>query len=267
MLFLPLLEHNYISRCFQRLSLVINALPVDFCQLFKNKHFALNFLYLPFTTNMCFNSFFVDGCIFTWIYWCKKKMCWYYEGFFFFYLSFFFLSNLLCTFPVSLALALKTFMNHWLLIGHWIFQSQQQWGKGAAGSPRETQTCGRSIIHGSPWACSEHWHSTCLNQTGPVSLTSPGKCQAQVKVGVTGFGDGREQRWWSDLKWVWGAPCCYYTGSIGSGCCICLYQTFPFAFFAYLLFIHYLQGQHNVSQIYRHTDNSLCNRHVRKKTL
>lgn len=91
------------------------------------------------------------------------------------------INNLSFTFPVSCALAVWTFMNHWLLMGHWLFQSQREWGEGAAGSPRGTQTRGRSIIHGSPWACSEHWHSTCLNQTGPVSLMPPGKCKAQVK--------------------------------------------------------------------------------------
>lgn len=75
-------------------------------------------------------------------------------------------------------------------MGHWLFQSQQEWRKGAAGSPRSTQTHGRSIIHGSPWACSEHWHPTCLNQTGPVSLMPLGKCEAQVKVGWWGVGGG-----------------------------------------------------------------------------
>lgn len=93
------------------------------------------------------------------------------------------INNLSFTFLVFL-LAVRTFMNHWLLMGHWLFQSQQEWGEGVAGSPRGTQTCGRSIIHGSPWACSEHWHPTCLNQTGPVSLMPLGKCEAQVKVGV-----------------------------------------------------------------------------------
>lgn len=97
-------------------------------------------------------------------------------------------------------------------MGHWLFQSQQEWGEGAAGSPRGTQTHGRSIIHGSPWACSEHWHPTCLNQTGPVSLMPLGKCEAQVKVGVrrvvgSGGGDGegqirkeRRERWWGREK-------------------------------------------------------------------
>lgn len=93
-------------------------------------------------------------------------------------------NNLSFTFPVSRTLAVGTFMNHWLLMGHWLFQSQQERGEGAAGSPKGTQTRGRSIIHGSPWACSEHWHPTCLNQTGPVSLMPLGKCEAQVKVGV-----------------------------------------------------------------------------------
>lgn len=94
------------------------------------------------------------------------------------------------------ALAVRTFMNDWLLMGHWLFQSQQEWGEGAAGSPMGTQTCGRSIIHGSPWACSEHWHPTCLNQTAAVSLMPLGKCEAQVKVGrVEGSsgGDGEGQ--------------------------------------------------------------------------
>lgn len=96
------------------------------------------------------------------------------------------INNPIFIFPVSCVLTVRTFMNHWLLMGHWLFQSQQEVGEGAAGSPWGTQTHGRSIIHGSPWACSEHWHPTCLNQTGPVSLMPLGRSTAQVNVGVGG---------------------------------------------------------------------------------
>lgn len=97
------------------------------------------------------------------------------------------INNPIFTFPVSCVLTVRTFMNHWLLMGHWLFQSQQEVGEGAAGSPWGTQTHGRSIIHGSLWACSEHWHPTCLNQTGPVSLMPLGRSAAQVNVGVGGW--------------------------------------------------------------------------------
>lgn len=106
------------------------------------------------------------------------------------------INNPIFTFPVFCVLAVRTFMNHWLLIGHWLFQSQQEGGEGAAGSPWGTQTHGRSIIHGSLWACSEHWHPTCLNQTGPVSLMPLGRSMVQVKVGVGG---------WRGLSSGWGA--------------------------------------------------------------